>query len=83
MLNKSLSLTKILENLLRVMWWHADKRETISRKKNGKTKRAKGLGGKTREEMGKGIKMTALRLQRGLEGGWGPHNPGLPSEVKI
>ena len=67
-----------------MMWWHADKRETISRKKtHDKTKRAKGLGGKTREEMGKGIKMTALRLQRGMEGGWGPHNPGLPSEVKI
>ena len=63
------------------MWWHGDKRETISRK-NDKTKRAKELGGKTREEMGKGIKMTGLRLQRGMERGE-PHNPGLPSEVKI
>ena len=32
---------------------------------NDKTERARGLGRKTREEIGKGIQMTALRFQTG------------------
>ena len=33
--------------------------------KNDKTERARGLGRKTREELGKGNQMTALRFQTG------------------
>jgi len=35
--------------------------------KNDKTERARGLGRKTREEVGKGNQMTALRFQTGSE----------------
>ena len=55
---------------------------TIS-KKNDETERAKGLGRQTRDEIGKGYRMTALRLNTwrgrrlGGGGGGGGHKTSL------